>query len=94
MGSVYLFLRFHSTLEISLHARLKVLDFLPLESLQLRSHQSAHILEQQATLMHPALCIPDIGLHLAEAVLLGATCTQQLLLRRLEFREGAFGRVP
>lgn len=92
--TTHLLLRLDGALEERLDASLEILDLFPLEALQLVAHQPTHVLEQQPALVDFSLRIGDVGLHLAEPILLRTAGTQQLFLRRLELCQRALGRVP
>ena len=94
LSGTYLFLRLHSTLQIRLDTRLEVLDLLPLEPLQLATHQSTHIVKQEPSLVNPPLSIGDIGTELVEPILLRASLPQQLVLVGLALLQLLLSCVP
>ena len=89
-----LLLRLNGAFQERLDPALEVFHLLPFESLQLASHQPAHVLEEEPGLMHLPLRVADIRAQLVQPILLRLALPKQLVLSVLPLLHLRLRRVP
>src|SRR4051794_5734048 len=94
LQQAHLLLRLHGALQERFHARLKILNLLPLKAVELSAHEAPHVFKEQPGLVYLALGIGNLSVDLIEPILLASALAQQLILRRLPLLKLRLGRAP